>query len=140
MYKRTNNNNRNNYSKYIEVYKKDICMLYKENKIDETCNFRNEKYKNMIKNRSGRDRAVIWFEEKVNNKEELSRNEIKINRYLRDYGKRFFILKGIKEYLKEISFKKDWKVRNEIIIKYIRERMSIYQERCKEYSKKVKVK
>ena len=100
-----------------------------------------ENIKNIIKRRSGKEDAVIWFGKSKEETEEMTINEMRIEGYNKEFGERFFILIGIKEYLKEMGFKKDWKkTRDEIMIMYIQGRMKLYQERCKEHSKRLKTK
>jgi hypothetical protein len=154
MYQRTINRKRNNYSRYMEeVYKNEICILCDDNICDDrehykTCKFSINEYntliddiKNIIKRRSGNKDAVIWF---GNNKEiddGNTINEKRIEAYNKESGERFFIPIGVKEYLKEMGFKKDWqKTRDDIMIMYIRGRMTLYQKRCKEHSRILKSK
>lgn len=151
MFKRTQNEKRNIYTKYMEeVYKDEKCILCNEGIDDrehyKICKYNIEDYnkmlikiKEMIINRSKKNIAV--FGDIKENEEELSRNEIRINGYPREFGERFFIPIGVKEYLREMGFRKDWKkTRDDIMEIYIRGRMEIYQKRCKGHSEILKTK
>src|SRR5271163_3942783 len=136
-----------------KIHNISFCILCDDNICDDrehykTCKFSINEYntliddiKNIIKRRSGNKDAVIWF---GNNKEiddGNTINEKRIEAYNKESGERFFIPIGVKEYLKEMGFKKDWqKTRDDIMIMYIRGRMTLYQKRCKEHSRILKSK
>jgi hypothetical protein len=66
---------------------------------------------------------------------------MRISAYNKEYGDMFYIPTGIKEYLKEREHGKKWKqILKEIMLKVIKKRIEIYQERCKEHSKRLKTK
>ena len=92
-------------------------------------------------NKHNKERTILlWFGPKEEI-EDPTINESRIIEYNKEYGDMFYIPLGIKDYMKELGWGKQWKKGFEEVMRtFIIERANLYYDRCKEHSKILKAK